>query len=61
MPTWPTPTDRYSTLAGYLLWQLGHLPSEGQRVTAGDWDFEIVKMNGRAIDKVRIREKEAMA
>jgi len=54
-------TDRYSTLAGYLLWQLGHLPSEGQRVTAGDWDFEIVKMNGRAIDKVRIREKEAMA
>ena len=50
--------DRYSTLAGYILWQLGHLPSEGQRVAAGNYDFEIVKMDGHAIDKVRIRHKE---
>jgi CBS domain containing-hemolysin-like protein len=53
--------DRYSTLAGYILWQLGHLPSEGQLVAAGDYEFEIVKMDGRAIDKVRIRQKAATA
>ncbi len=53
--------DRYSTLAGYILWQLGHLPSEGQRVAAGDYEFEVVKMDGHAIDKVRIRQKEAAA
>jgi CBS domain containing-hemolysin-like protein len=53
--------DRYSTLAGYILWQLGHLPSEGQLVAAGNYEFEIVKMDGRAIDKVRIRQKVAAA
>lgn len=53
--------DRYSTLAGYILWQLGHLPSEGQRVAAGAYEFEIVKMEGHAIDKVRIRQREEAA
>ena len=28
--------NRYYSLAGYILWQLGHLPNEGQRVAAGD-------------------------
>lgn len=48
-------TDRYSTLAGYLLWQLGHLPDEGEKVVAGNLEFEIVSLDGRAIERVRIR------
>lgn len=48
-------TDRYSTLAGYILWQLGHLPVEGERFATDRFEFEIVAMDGRAIDKVRIR------
>lgn len=48
-------TDRYSTLAGYLLWQLGHLPEVGEKVVAGDLEFEVVALDGRAIGKVRIR------
>lgn len=48
-------TERYSTLAGFLLWQLGRLPSPGDKVTSGDLEFEVVAMEGRAIDKVRVR------
>lgn len=48
-------TDRYSTLAGYMLWRLGHLPQAGEAVTAGGLAFEVVSMNARNIDKVRIR------
>jgi len=48
-------TDRYSTLAGYILWRLGHLPTEGEKVSAGGIEFEVVSMNQRNIDKVRVR------
>lgn len=48
-------TERYSTLAGYILWQLGHLPAVGERVSAGALEFEVTAMNGHAIDRVRVR------
>lgn len=48
--------DRYSTLAGLILWRLGHLPQEGASVTYGDLIFEVVALDGRNIDKVRIRQ-----
>jgi CBS domain containing-hemolysin-like protein len=47
--------DRYSTLAGFILWRLGHLPHEGESLDDGDLAFEIVKLDGRNIAKVRIR------
>lgn len=53
--------DRYSTLAGFILWRLGHLPHEGETLTSGDLYFEIVKLDGRNIDKVRIRRLEEAA
>lgn len=46
--------DHYSTLAGYLLWQLGHLPAAGERLEAGGFVFEVVEMEDRSISKVRI-------
>ena len=48
--------DRYSTLAGYMLWRLGHLPQVAEKVTAGDLEFEVVSMAKRNIDKVRVRK-----
>ena len=50
--------DRYSTLAGFILWGLGHLPHEGERFNSGRLAFEVVKLNGRNIDKVRIQPME---
>ncbi|WP_138379207.1 TerC family protein [Luteithermobacter gelatinilyticus] len=47
--------DRYSTLAGYLLWQIGHLPEPGETIEANGLIFEVVAMDKRNIDKVRIR------
>ncbi len=47
-------TDHYSTLAGYLLWQLGHLPTAGERLQAGGFIFEIVSMDDHSIGQVRI-------
>jgi CBS domain containing-hemolysin-like protein len=46
--------DRYSTLAGLILWRLGHLPQQGETVTFGDLTYEVVALDGRNIDKVRI-------
>lgn len=47
--------DRYSTLAGLILWRLGHLPEGGETVNFDGLTFEVVAMDGRNIDKVRIR------
>lgn len=54
-------TDRYSTLAGYILWRLGHLPEAGEKVIAPDLELEVVAMDQRNIDKVRIRMVEDAA
>ncbi|MGO4831821.1 transporter associated domain-containing protein, partial [Rhizobiaceae sp. 2RAB30] len=51
--------DRYSTLAGYMLWRLGHLPQAGETVAAGGLAFEVVSMKARNIDKVRIKHLAA--
>ncbi len=47
------PDDRdYATVAGFALSVLKHLPETGERFSHGDWDFEIVDMDGRKIDKL---------
>ncbi|WP_312528857.1 TerC family protein [Paracoccus sp. (in: a-proteobacteria)] len=51
--------DRYSTLAGYILWQLGTLPNVGAKVRVGDLELEVNEMNGRAISKVHVRRISA--
>lgn len=51
-------TDRYSTLAGFILWRLGHLPYEGEGFVSGGLSFEVVGLGGRNIGKVRIRRME---
>ncbi|MFZ5676017.1 MAG: transporter associated domain-containing protein [Pseudomonadota bacterium] len=54
----PDGTDRCSTLPGYILWQLGHLPEAGATVTDGTFVFEVVSMDGRNIGKVPIRQSQ---
>ncbi|MBB6510602.1 CBS domain containing-hemolysin-like protein [Rhizobium soli] len=52
--------DRYSTLAGFLLWRLGHLPHAGEQVPYGNLVYEIHSLEGCNIDKVRIRRADAV-
>lgn len=53
--------DDYHTLAGFVLWQLGHLPEIGERFRWRDWEFEVVDMDGRRIDRVMITQVDADA
>lgn len=46
----------YHTLAGFVLWQLGHLPHTGERFEWNDLSFEVVDMDGRRIDRVLVSE-----
>jgi putative hemolysin len=47
------PPDRdYSTVAGFALSVLKHLPETGERFRHDGWSFEIVDMDGRKIDKL---------
>ena len=51
----PVPRDaKFETVAGYVLAELNHLPSVGERFERGPWRFEVVDMDGRRIDKVLV-------
>lgn len=43
---------RYNTLAGLLLAVSGHLPTTGEHIECAGWDFEVVDLDGRRIDKI---------
>jgi putative hemolysin len=57
------PDERdYSTVAGFALSVLKHLPETGEKFRHDGWSFEIVDMDGRKIDKLiasRPRKKPA--
>jgi CBS domain containing-hemolysin-like protein len=50
--------DRFSTLAGFILWRLGHLPHQGETIRFEELTFEVVSLDGRNIDKIRIKRIE---
>jgi putative hemolysin len=51
--------DDYTTLAGFVLAQLGHLPTTGENFRWRGLRFEIVDMDGRRIDKLLIQRLAA--
>ncbi|MGH8129339.1 MAG: hemolysin family protein, partial [Steroidobacteraceae bacterium] len=46
--------DDYTTLAGFVLAQLGHLPATGESFRWRGMRFEVVDMDGRRIDKLMV-------
>src|SRR5688500_1660644 len=49
------PDERdFSTVAGFALSVLKHLPDTGERFKFDGWSFEVVDMDGRKIDKLQI-------
>ena len=42
----------YTTLAGFVLSQLGRIPGAGEKFRWKNWWFEVVDLDGRRIDKV---------
>ncbi len=45
-------TNRYNTLAGLLIDELGHIPVTGERVNWRDLVLEVMDMDGNRVDKV---------
>ena len=44
----------FRTIAGFILYEMGSIPKEGDSVTWHEYEFEIVDMDGNRIDKVLI-------
>jgi putative hemolysin len=52
------PDERdYSTVAGFCLSILKHLPETGERFEHDKWRFEVVDMDGRKIDKLLVTRR----
>ena len=49
----------FHTVAGFALFQLGHLPDVGESFVFDGWRFEIVDLDGRRIDKLLVRPESA--
>jgi putative hemolysin len=51
----------YHTLAGLLLALLRRVPREGDRIVFGGWRFEVLAMDERRVDRVRVSREPAAA
>ena len=43
---------RYHTLSGLVMWLAGRLPQTGDILTWGNWQLEVVDLDGKRIDKI---------
>jgi putative hemolysin len=48
----------FNTVAGFVLHQLGHLPTAGEHFDWKGWRFEVVDLDGRRIDKIMVSGPE---
>jgi putative hemolysin len=53
-PVPPEEQGLYTSLAGLVLARLGHIPTGGETLRVGDFELEVVDMDGRRIDRVLI-------
>jgi putative hemolysin len=56
--TLPSPRP-YQTFAGYLLHAFNRIPEVGEKIVADGWQFEIVDLDGRRIDKALATKVES--
>src|SRR5499427_1398712 len=50
----PEEDPDFHTLGGYMMARLSRVPMEADRITAADYRFEVVKMDGRRVDRVLV-------
>jgi putative hemolysin len=46
--------DSFTTIAGFVLSQLGHFPKTGEELYWRDWRYEVIDMDGTRIDKLLV-------
>ena len=47
----------YNTISGLILDVMGHIPSVGEKISWGEFNFEIVDMDSVRIDKVLVNRE----
>ncbi|GJD49233.1 hypothetical protein OPKNFCMD_1963 [Methylobacterium crusticola] len=52
-------SDDFSTFAGFVIFQLGRIPTAGDNFERNGWRFEVVDMDSRRVDKVLAQRVEA--
>jgi len=50
--------EDYDTLAGYILYRLGKIPDQKEKVEFEEWRFIVVESDEKSIEKVKIVRKE---
>ncbi len=50
---------RFETIGGFVMDQLGHIPTAGEHVTVENYRIEVVDMDGNRIDKLLVQREEA--
>jgi putative hemolysin len=53
-------SDEYYTLGGYTMFMLNKIPQTGDKFTSDNYNFEIVDMDGKRVDKVLVSRKEPL-
>ena len=48
------PEGDYDTLAGFLLYRLGHVPDKNERLVVDNLQFEITEIRGVKIERVLV-------
>lgn len=48
----------YQTLSGFVMSQLGRIPKTGAKFTYGNYEFEVVDMDARRVDRVLVSKVE---
>jgi CBS domain containing-hemolysin-like protein len=51
-------TDDYQTLAGFLLYELQRIPSQGETLRFAGYEFTVMAIDGPRIDQIQIRQLE---
>ena len=49
------PEGEYATVGGLVMDQLGRIPELGDRFVLNGWEVEVLRMDGLAVDQVRLR------
>jgi putative hemolysin len=44
--------DEHQTLSGWFMKELGRMPAETDRISSGEWTFEVIDIDGTRVDKV---------
>jgi CBS domain containing-hemolysin-like protein len=52
--TFRLPEGPYETLAGFLMSELGHIPTVGESMVLNDWEFTVVEMDRHRVEQVRL-------